>query len=133
MIGKEKQDEVIGALKAQAAPVQQLPALSFTDHYQVAGVGFESHLDGKLPVPRYLPLHLDVGASPLGDEASSAEQVQEHFVKFMMVQQCVDVMIAFAQDHKMAASNLIKLYKSTVMEANESQLFDQCVRQALFS
>ena len=34
MISKEKQQQVVEALKAKPAPVQQLPALSFTDHYQ---------------------------------------------------------------------------------------------------
>lgn len=118
MIGKEKQQQVIETLKVKPAAVQQLPAFAFVEHYQVKEVSFEAHLEGMLPVPRYLPLHLDVGASVPPEQETPAEQAQDYFMRFMMVQQCIDVTIAFSQDHKMAASNLLGLYKSPAMEAN---------------
>lgn len=125
MIGKEKRTQVIETLKGKPAPVQQLPALNFAEHYHAQPISFECHLDEKLPPARYLPLHLDLGMD------FSLED--EYLARFLMVRLCLDVTIAFSQDHKMAASNMLNLFKSAPMEANGNQLFYQCVVLALFS
>jgi hypothetical protein len=85
MIGKEKQLQVVEALKAKPAPVQQLPVLSFSDHYQAQDVSFETHMQGRLPPPKYLPLHLDIGDVAPVDEQSTQEQAGDFFRRYMMV------------------------------------------------
>ena len=96
MIGKEQQQQIIDALKGKPTTVDDLPKLSFATFSQLHEITFENHLQDKLAPARYLPPHLDVGSEVnLTTGELTAEQTQQYFIKFTIVNLFVDMMIAY--------------------------------------
>ena len=51
----------------------------------------------------------------------------------MVVNLFVDMMIAYQHDHKMAANDILNIYRTDYMEADACQAYYECLFLALFS
>ena len=100
----------------QAPSVQQLPAVSLTNDFKAINANFDAYLAKETQPRKYIPL-VFVAATP------------STFAQYMQLQACADLILAFQENHKVAAQNLLKMHVNEELKP----LFNSIIMSTIFS
>lgn len=116
-----------------AAPVMELPVQALSSSDLPYELTFDNHVAGNLTPSKYVPPCLDMGPNTDLSNQSSAEETQRFFVKFMVINLFVDMMIAYQHDHKMAANDIKNIFKTSFMQNEGYKEYYDCIVLSIFS